>query len=336
MPFDSICRLSCKMSLAAPLLSLCLFAVARADSSSSGARQADPLLPYAPSLTGNMAIGGITSALFLVSLFYIFSSWPRVDKWALNFTFGAGLVAIGSWARIWLRTNQHDVLIYQDSTMLLFIAPSFLIAFNYHVFARFLAAIDGHRGGSVPPVNADKVKMVFITSNYFTAFIVMTGASLTLNTHKDLVDQGTIVYFIGTTLQSIFYSLFTMLIFHTHTRMYQQDPKRFSPFSLREPCVQLLYLLYLSGMPLLIRNSYRLAESIIGFDGYLSTHEVSPVATLYSTDKEKADRIPSPSRCGISPLTLPFWYSQWHYGSSFGLATFCDEFSQRHLPRPPS
>jgi hypothetical protein len=274
-------HLSNKMLSTAVLFLLTSLTVARADEPKPD--HSGPFYPYKPSFYGNIAAGGAMSLMFFISLIYMFVG-SRKDKWAWVLPLGTASMGIGSLERVYLR-DHHVFIIYRASQLLVSCLPVAFLAFNYIVFGRFVTAIQGYNNPKdIPantsdckysPISASKVGMIFVTSDLVTLFIVVTGSALSLSEYSDLAQDGADIFLFGTVLQIVSYGIFSILVFITHGRMFKQDKKRFSIFNLKEPCVQIFALLYISGLCIMLRSFYRLVEVALGTKTKLVFEEVS-------------------------------------------------------------
>ena len=302
-------QLSNKMLSTAVFLLLTSLTVARADAPKPD--HSGSFYPYKPSFYGNIATGGAMCLMFLISLIYIFVG-SRKDKWAWVLPLGTASMGFGSLERVYLR-DHHVFMIYRASQLLISCLPVAFLAFNYIVFGRFVTAIQGYDDPKdIPanssnckysPISASKVGMIFVTSDLVTLFIVVTGSALSLSEYSDLAHDGADIFLFGTVLQIVSYGIFSILVFITHGRMFKQDRKRFSIFNLKEPCVQIFVLLYISGLCIMLRSFYRLVEVALGTKTKLVFEEVSCLNTshILYIDTEVINRT---SRSTILSLTV--------------------------------
>ena len=242
---------------------------------------ADSLLDYVPDLAGNIVFAILYTLLSAVFFWHVFLTGPKLDKWALVLPIGSTFEALGFWLRIPMRTSQASQGLYIAMYLFVVLSPAAFLAFNYILFGRFTAALEGSKPSQVrnrsrysflPP---RMVKRIFVTSDVVTFLIQAAGGGLQTSGNYKNIQTGDSVFLAGTILQTVSYLLFTALVIVAHARLYRDDRVRYHAMHLSEPVVQLFGLLYISSIGILIRSWYRVVEFSQGYGGYLYSTEVS-------------------------------------------------------------
>jgi hypothetical protein len=246
------------------------------------ALQPDSYLDYVPNLGGNTALAVIYTILALTLFWHTFRTGRKVDKWALCLPIGASFEAMGFWLRLPMRTSQHNEPLYTVMYMFVVLAPAAFLAFNYILFGRLTAALEGHKPTEVarrspysfiPP---RWVKLIFVTSDICTFCVQATGGGMQTSQDYNTSKLGNKIFLAGVSAQGASYLLFTALVLVAHFRLIRQfGLRRFSPFNvLHEPTVILIDLLYISSVGIIVRSVYRVVEMAQGYGGYLYSHEI--------------------------------------------------------------
>lgn len=228
--------------------------------------QPDSLLNYVPSLGGNTALGVIYTLLAVALYWHTFCTGPKIDKWALALPIGTMFAALGYWLRLPMRTSQDDQSLYTVMYLFIVLSPAAFLAFNYILFGRFTAALEGRKPTEVKRSSAYSfipprwVKIIFVTSDICTFCIQAAGGGMQTSDDVKTADTGNKIFLAGVSAQGASYLLFTALTLVAHLRLLRQHGKRFSPLNLREPGVVLLDLLYISSIGILVRSVYRIIE----------------------------------------------------------------------------
>lgn len=242
--------------------------------------QPDSITPYVPNLAGNTVFGILYTLISLILFYHVFFTGSKVDKWALVLPIGSSFEALGFWLRIALRTNQSSQPIYIVMYLFIVLSPAAFLAFNYILFGRFIAALEGHKPSQVEKkskysfIPPKKVKAIFVTSDIITFLIQGAGGGLQTSQMINTIKIGNDIFLTGTALQTFSYVLFTLLTIVAHRRINAEDKAQYGLTNLNETVVQLIYLLYISSVGILVRSSYRIAEFAEGYGGYLNSTEL--------------------------------------------------------------
>lgn len=243
--------------------------------------QPDSYLDYVPNLGGNLALALIYTILASAISWHTFRTGAKLDKWALCLPIGASIEALGFWLRLPMRTSQHNEPLYTVMYMFVVLAPAAFLAFNYILFGRLTAALEGNKPSQVarrspysfiPP---RWVKLIFVTSDICTFCVQASGGGMQTSQDYNTSQLGNKIFLAGVSAQGASYMLFTALVLVAHLRLLRRFGTRFSPFNFRnEPTVILLDLLYISSAGIIVRSVYRIIEMAQGYGGYLYSREI--------------------------------------------------------------
>lgn len=242
--------------------------------------QPDSYLDYVPSLGGNTALAVIYTLMALGFWWHTFMTGPKIDKWALCLPIATTFEALGFYLRIAMRTSQHNEPLYTVMYLFVVLSPAGFLAFNYILFGRLIAALEGSKPNDVrrksrysfiPP---RWVKRIFVVSDVCTFCIQAAGGGLQTSTNIPSRQAGNKIFLAGVSGQGASYLLFTALTLYAHLQLVRDNKKRYSPFNLREPAVQLIDIMYLSSIGILVRSVYRIIEMAQGYGGNLYSHEI--------------------------------------------------------------
>ncbi|UZJ57103.1 hypothetical protein CBS101457_006423 [Exobasidium rhododendri] len=243
--------------------------------------ESDSILNYVPNLAGNVIFGVLYTILAFTLFYHVFFTGVKADKWALVLPIGCSFEALGFWFRVILRTNQANEPIYIVMYLFVILSPASFLAFNYILFGRFTAALEGYKPSQVkarshysflPP---RMVKIIFVTSDVITFLIQAAGGGLQTSHMYSTMIVGNHIFLAGTVLQAFSYIVFVTLTIVAHVRLYQEDRQHYGISNIYEnTALQLMCLLYISSIGILTRSGYRIAEFSQGYGGYLYSHEI--------------------------------------------------------------
>lgn len=153
--------------------------------------QRDSYLSYVPDLGGNTALAVIYTILAIALYYHLFFTGAKVDKWALCLPIGTTFEALGFYLRIPMRTQQHNMPLYTVMYLFVVLSPAAFLAFNYILFGRLVAALEGNKPGAIrhsspysfiPP---RWVKRIFVVSDVCTFCVQAAGGGMqTSNDYK--------------------------------------------------------------------------------------------------------------------------------------------------------
>lgn len=175
--------------------------------SAGPALQPDSYLAYVPQLGGNLAIA-IVYTLFSLALYYhLFFSGPKVDKWALTLPIGSSFAALGYFLRLPMRESQRNEPLYTVMYLFVVLSPAAFLAFNYILFGRLIAAIEGHKPTDVhhrspylfiPP---RWVKIIFVLSDVCTFCVQAAGGGMQTSDDYQTAQTGNTIFLAGVSAQ---------------------------------------------------------------------------------------------------------------------------------------
>ncbi|KAG2425793.1 hypothetical protein HXX76_013418 [Chlamydomonas incerta] len=204
----------------------------------------------------------------LAGLVALLLTW-RTRAWFMCVvTITAWLEALGFAARV-IVINSPNLNVYIGMQALLIITPVILPLVDYIVVGRLVALGDAaalHRW--IKPVY---IPRFFLASDVFTLMLQGAGGGLISSTDPKSRDMGRNLLLAGLFLQLGFFTAFTALTAWAQTNR---------GFGLRERSKALIprlgtvfACLYTTIALMYLRNIFRTVEFIMGYDGYLATHE---------------------------------------------------------------
>jgi hypothetical protein len=175
-------------------------------------------------------------------------------------------VEIGGYiTRALAHSNETSLSIYVVQVILLLVAPALFAASIYMVLGRLILRTEAE---SMAPIRAKWLTKIFVCGDVLSFFVQSAGGSMVSKASSITAGKHLIV--VGLFLQIIFFGVFlvTSLIFDRRLR---RTP---TPASMSINWQKYMLTLYFSGMLILIRSLFRVAEFTGGNAGPLMTSEV--------------------------------------------------------------
>jgi hypothetical protein len=175
------------------------------------------------------------------------------------------------------RASAHDktgrMMPYCIQSVFILLGPALFAATIYMVLGRIIRAV---RGEQYSLIRINWLTKVFVTGDVLS-FVVQGGAS-GMMVQSSLADLGNKIVVGGLLIQVIMFGFFliTAIVFQTRMR---RHPRGLST-SVDIPWKSHLRTLHVVGLLIMIRSVFRVAEFVMGNDGYLLKHEW----TLYVFD----------------------------------------------------
>ncbi|KAG2447526.1 hypothetical protein HYH02_007450 [Chlamydomonas schloesseri] len=193
----------------------------------------------------------------------------RTRAWFMAIvTATAWLEALGFAARV-LVIRSPSLNVYIGMQALLIITPVILPLVDYIVVGRLVAL--GDAGALHRWIKPHYIPRFFLASDVFTLMLQGAGGGLISGTDPKSRDMGRNLLLAGLFLQLGFFTAFTWLTAWAQTS---------KPFGLRDRTSDLVprlgtvfACLYTTIVLMYVRNIFRTVEFIMGYDGYLATHE---------------------------------------------------------------
>ncbi|TFK48512.1 RTA1-domain-containing protein [Heliocybe sulcata] len=246
-----------------PLLMLAGRALAD-DTDSSDVPIVYRILHYWP----NKVAAIIFAALYLIVGVVIFWHVGRYRDWWGLCLLSASCMAAGYAVRF-VEVAVHDsVGFYIFQTFFILCAPAAFLAFNYTLYGRVVVRCLGREFSIIRP---ERVARIFVISDVTTFLAQSAGNILSASTSASTNKRGNDLALAGLIGQGVSYAFFLCVAFTAHIRYI-----RASPVGTRyqEEWWKVIWLLYFSSVPIIIRSVYRIIEFTQGNPGYLIMHEV--------------------------------------------------------------
>lgn len=221
------------------------------------------LYHYEPS----QALAIVALVLFAITTIGIGYQSTRHRAWYFIPFFIGGLCEVAGYiARLAGRT-QTDVLgPYVAQSLLLLIPPILFSATIYMTLKRNILYVNGSEHSVV---RVSMLTKLFVWADVISLFVQASGAGLQAvqGENSNLPTIGKWIVIVGLAIQLVAFSFFLYVAAVFHQRAVK-DPK------IEHGTIKtLLVTLYLSGILIMVRSVYRVAEFAMGYEGYLMSNE---------------------------------------------------------------
>lgn len=178
---------------------------------------------------------------------------------------------MGYIGRVLAHDSTGELMPYVIQSTLLLLAPVLFAATLYMTLSRVIIAINGQEHS---PVRPQWLTRIFVCGDIFSFIIQSSGAGLRVKAGSDPdVDPnlGSNIIIGGLIFQIIIFAIFvtTVLVFNRRFRHDERGVNR----AIDVPWQQTLHMLYATSALVMIRNIFRVAEYVMGSDGYLLSVE---------------------------------------------------------------
>ncbi|WPH02282.1 Hypothetical protein R9X50_00513800 [Acrodontium crateriforme] len=218
---------------------------------------------YIPSLPAAV----VFSLLFgLATIVHLWKMVYTRTWFCIPFVVGGIFEEIGFTARACASNSNDALLPYLLQAIFLLLPPVFFAATLYMVYSRVVRAVQGEAFSLISPRWTSRV---FIIGDLVTLNIQSTGAGLL--SLPDLVLIGDYIVVAGLGLQVLMFAAFVYCcaVFNIRFRAHKDKTRRPKNGSWQS-CLNILYA---TSLLILLRNIYRMAEFIMGNNGYLMQRE---------------------------------------------------------------
>ncbi|RFU30682.1 hypothetical protein B7463_g5647, partial [Scytalidium lignicola] len=207
-------------------------------------------------------------------------SW-RVHKtktyFSIPFVIGCFMEFIGYCSRASAANKTDHLMPYVIQGVFILLPPALFAATIYMSLHRIIRLVHGDHLSIIRP---DTLTKVFVSGDVLS-FLIQGGSSgLTVlaSTQPNLGKIGNAMVITGLAIQLISFAIFTLtaLLFHRRLRMTPTERS----YQVDQKWVTSMYMLYSISILIIIRSIFRIAEYVMGQNGYLLEHEW----TLYVFD----------------------------------------------------
>lgn len=178
---------------------------------------------------------------------------------------------VGYVGRVLAHDSTGELMPYVIQSTLLLLAPVLFAATLYMTLSRVIIAAGGQKHS---PIRPQWLTRIFVCGDIFSFIIQSSGAGLRIQAGNGSdIDPnlGSNIIIGGLIFQIIIFAIFvtTMLIFN---RRFRHDAYGIGR-AVDVPWQQTLHMLYATSALVMIRNIFRVAEYVMGSDGYLLSVE---------------------------------------------------------------
>ncbi|OBT61162.1 hypothetical protein VE03_09447 [Pseudogymnoascus sp. 23342-1-I1] len=218
----------------------------------------------------------IFAILFAVATAAHFWRLIKTRAWfCLAFTLGTLFEVIGFAARAAAHDRTDALMPYIIQNLFILLPPALFAASIYMTLGRIINAVNG---GHLSVIRPNWLTKIFVGGDVFSFMVQGGGGGMMAGGNPDRVKLGENMILGGLGIQLIMFGLFwlTAVLFHLKIR---KNPTTES-YTIDARWEQYLAMLYMVSALIMIRSIFRVAEYVMGSDGYLLENEW----TLYVFD----------------------------------------------------
>ncbi|KAL4907029.1 hypothetical protein BDW74DRAFT_176629 [Aspergillus multicolor] len=212
--------------------------------------------------------------LFLAgTAFHTWKIWKRKTFFCVPFAIGCFFEFIGYCARASAHNKTGKMMPYCIQSVFILLGPALFAASVYMVLGRVIIGVGGQKYSLIPVRWLTKI---FVVGDVLS-FLIQGGAA-GMMVQSSLASLGNKLVVLGLLVQVIMFGLFIVTAIVWQVRM-KKDPS----VGTRQGGLKWKYhltTLYLVSLLIMVRSLFRVAEFVMGNDGYLLKHEW----TLYVFD----------------------------------------------------
>ncbi|KAF2114333.1 RTA1 like protein-domain-containing protein [Lophiotrema nucula] len=219
-------------------------------------------------------IPSLPAAIVMASLFAIITTahfWKmwRTRMWfCAPFAIGGLLEVIGYITRAFATYNTGSLIPYLLQSIFLLLPPILFAASLYMVYSRVVRAVNGDRSSIIA---VRWTTWIFVGGDWACLNIQGGGAGMLSKKDDKQVRTGELIIIGGLILQILVFIFFMVVCLIFHARFRKQEKQTGARSEV--PWRSCLHMLYWTSMLVLVRNVFRVAEYVMGQDGYLFEHE---------------------------------------------------------------
>ncbi|RSL53145.1 hypothetical protein CEP54_010526 [Fusarium duplospermum] len=222
------------------------------------------LWKYLPSLEG----AGIAAALFGIATIAHTLRLSKNRSWfAIPFPIGGIMEVIGFATRGIARKKTGQLMPYVIQNTLILLAPVFFAASIYMTLGRLIRMTNGERHSII---SLKWLTKIFVTGNVLSLFVQGGGAGMMAM--DDFAQMAEKIVIGGLLIQIIVFGLFIITVTMFHIRMHRDPVSKHAAAGGFE-WESTIWMLYIVSVLVMGRSIFRVAEFVMGNDGYLLSHE---------------------------------------------------------------
>ncbi|KAK6903098.1 hypothetical protein I204_07763 [Kwoniella mangroviensis CBS 8886] len=235
---------------------------------------------YTPSLA--LGIIGIITFTICVSLHSFWLARKRGTRWFHSLILVGALMEIGGYAaRLSSHKRPFVVSSFVAQYFLIVVAP---VLFSAAIYLSLSIATRSYKGAErLLIISPRKVLIFFVTADIVTTVIQVVGAALIGSSESAKVrgnpssvtpEQANDILLAGLAIQCFSFTSFLLLLLLTIYRSHQPTyTHHLTSITSLNKLRSFLYTILLTSLLILLRTTFRLAETGQGFFGFASTHE---------------------------------------------------------------
>ncbi|WWC60946.1 uncharacterized protein I303_103522 [Kwoniella dejecticola CBS 10117] len=234
---------------------------------------------YVPALA--LGIIGVVTFAIVVSFQASYIATRRGTRWFHSLLLVGALMEIGGYAaRMASHKRPFVVGSFVAQYFLIVVAP---VLFSAAIYLSLSLATKGYKGSErLLLISPKKVLIFFVTADVVTTIIQVVGAALIGTSESAKVrgnpssvtpEQANDILLAGLAIQCFSFTIFLSILILAIYRSYSPNYLSLSQPTLVKQFRLFLYLILTTSLLILLRTTFRLAETGQGFFGFASTHE---------------------------------------------------------------
>ncbi|RSL79121.1 hypothetical protein CEP51_007603 [Fusarium floridanum] len=222
------------------------------------------LWKYLPSLEG----AAISAALFgIVTIAHTLRLSKNRSWFAIPFPIGGMMEVIGFATRAVAREKTGQLMPYVIQNTNILLAPVFFAASIYMTLGRLIRMTNGERHSII---SLKWLTKIFVTGDVLSLMVQGGGAGMMVM--DDFAHMAEKIVIGGLLIQIIIFGLFIITVTMFHIRM-RRDPVSKHAVAGGFEWEPTIWMLYIVSVLVMGRSIFRVAEFVMGTDGYLLSHE---------------------------------------------------------------
>ncbi|UPK92601.1 hypothetical protein LCI18_003536 [Fusarium solani-melongenae] len=222
------------------------------------------LWKYLPSLEG----AAISAALFgIATIAHTLRLFKNRSWFAIPFPIGGIMEVIGFATRGLARKKTDQLMPYDIQNTLILLAPVFFVASIYMALGRLIRMTNAERHSII---SLKWLTKIFVTGDVLSLLVQGGGAGMMVM--DDFAKMAEKIVIGGLLIQIIIFGLFIITVTMFHIRMHG-DPVSKHAVAGGFEWEPTIWMLYIVSVLIMGRSIFRVAEFVMGNDGYLLSHE---------------------------------------------------------------
>ncbi|KAH8752802.1 RTA1 like protein-domain-containing protein [Diaporthe sp. PMI_573] len=212
-------------------------------------------------------LGVVAGFGFSAVVHLIMMIWKRTFFYT-PMTVGAFMMTGGYGFRYLSLKSPDNLTLYIAQNLLILLPPSLYAATMYMIYGRIVLFVNSPDASIIRPTRVTKV---FVIGDVLSFFIQSAGGGMMAQ--QGTADLGQKVLLTGLGIQIVFFGFFLIIAITFNNRMSRSPTRHIIPVYGKHSWRKLLQLLLVASVFIVIRCGYRVAEYVMGNDGYLMDNE---------------------------------------------------------------